>query len=57
MDQKYENITKNQISMMKHALGLGNSKSKPKYGKYTAYRKFELCFNKGFKMGQEKEVN
>ncbi len=46
MDQKYNQITLNQLNLMKHALGLDNSKAKPKRGKYTAYRNYYCTYGK-----------
>ena len=40
MKQIYKNITIHQLELMKHAIGLDQTKAKPKRGKYTAYRNY-----------------
>ena len=44
MNQVLETLTIHHIDLMKHALGLDQTKSKPKRGKYTAYRNY-YCNN------------
>jgi hypothetical protein len=43
---EYENITIRQLNLMKHALGLDQTKAKPKRGKYTAYRNYYCSYEK-----------
>jgi hypothetical protein len=43
---EYENITIRQLNLMKHALGLDQTKAKPKRGKYTAYRNYYCSYGK-----------
>jgi hypothetical protein len=46
MNLKYEQITIHQLNLMKHALGLDQTKAKPKRGKYTAYRNYYCSYGK-----------
>ena len=46
MKSKYETITVKQLDNMKHALGLDQTKAKPKRGKYTAYRNYFCTYGK-----------
>jgi len=46
MNQVYETPTIHHLDLMKHALGLDQTKSKPKRGKYTAYRNYYCSFGK-----------
>lgn len=43
---KTDQIPQNQLNLMKHALGLDQTKSKPKRGKYTAYRNYYCSYGK-----------
>ena len=46
MDKKYENITINQLDLMKHAIGLDQVNAKPKRGKYIPYRNYYCSYGK-----------
>jgi len=46
MNNKYRNITLNQLDLMKHAVGLDQVGAKPKRGTYTAYRNYFCTYGK-----------
>lgn len=46
MNEKYSNITITQLNLMKHALGLDQTKAKPKRGKCTVYRNYYCSYGK-----------